>query len=757
MAETFDPYRRWLGIPPKELPPNHYRLLGIELFEERLEVIREAADRRTAYLEKQQTGKHAELAERLIDQVAAAKACLLNSQQKTTYDALLEYQLQAAAAAQGSGAAEVPEQEQTDRFGKACRAVQSFLASGGRRGRLAMFLGVFAASFLLVVAAVLWSGRRQETPQDRTASLDGRESESIDSTDQESEIESQSPPALAATQDAVSAVAAGSGPLEPPAQPDSSPPSELPVVDTSGATEDPATPETRQPAEGPQKLPVPSSEDQEEFVRQLEEAFNLDRTRTPQENLELARELFRLSGQSAKGPIQRFVLLRTAMDRAGEGGDAALMLRAVDAIGGEFDIDAIDVKQNVLTTFARNASTPDAIRSLVENTLALADDAVKRQEYDAAVRLVATASLATQRPAGSSYRKTVQDRQDEIEQLRRQHSQIEQARAVLEGDPENAVANLQLGLWYCVSEDDWQRGLSCLAKGSDQHLKDVARLELVAPLTGPEDQVAMADAWWELAKTRKGDEKGAFIRHAGTWYEKALDEVTSAPLEARLKKRLQEIAGLDQALSSTSGSHIAPGQDFPNFQWVDLSPWVDLARDGVEGQWQKAGDDLKVGTGANARMMLPVTVEGSYDLQLEFTRTRGSDAVAVVLPVGSRGCVVLLSAARGKASRLETIAGKPADKSPSARKPGKLNNDQRYILLVRVRIEGEAAAIEVLLNGSPYLRALGRRNSLAVSRPWQLPQSNRPALGANASAVTFHTARLRVAGGSASLLPPGKT
>ena len=31
--ETFDAYHEWLGIPPKDQPPNHYRLLGIELFE----------------------------------------------------------------------------------------------------------------------------------------------------------------------------------------------------------------------------------------------------------------------------------------------------------------------------------------------------------------------------------------------------------------------------------------------------------------------------------------------------------------------------------------------------------------------------------------------------------------------------------------------------------------------------------------------------------------------------------------------------
>ena len=35
----FDPYHKWLGIPPKDQPPNHYRLLGVDLFESDPDVI----------------------------------------------------------------------------------------------------------------------------------------------------------------------------------------------------------------------------------------------------------------------------------------------------------------------------------------------------------------------------------------------------------------------------------------------------------------------------------------------------------------------------------------------------------------------------------------------------------------------------------------------------------------------------------------------------------------------------------------------
>ncbi|MGO8752923.1 MAG: hypothetical protein ACLQNE_43835 [Thermoguttaceae bacterium] len=33
MSRIFDPYHQWLGIPPKDQPSNHYRLLGVDLCE----------------------------------------------------------------------------------------------------------------------------------------------------------------------------------------------------------------------------------------------------------------------------------------------------------------------------------------------------------------------------------------------------------------------------------------------------------------------------------------------------------------------------------------------------------------------------------------------------------------------------------------------------------------------------------------------------------------------------------------------------
>ncbi len=87
--EPFDPYHRWLGIPPKDQPPNHYRLLGIEQFESSPDVIGAAADRQMTHLRNYQLGQQAALSQRILNEVAAAQICLLDPRRKADYDVQL--------------------------------------------------------------------------------------------------------------------------------------------------------------------------------------------------------------------------------------------------------------------------------------------------------------------------------------------------------------------------------------------------------------------------------------------------------------------------------------------------------------------------------------------------------------------------------------------------------------------------------------------------------------------------------------------
>ncbi|MEX2175616.1 MAG: hypothetical protein WD872_14730, partial [Pirellulaceae bacterium] len=86
MSDQFDPYHVWLGIPREEQPPNHYRLLGLRLYEADADAIGNALDQRRAYLRTLQTGKRSALSQKLLNEVSAAGVILLEEARKQEYD-----------------------------------------------------------------------------------------------------------------------------------------------------------------------------------------------------------------------------------------------------------------------------------------------------------------------------------------------------------------------------------------------------------------------------------------------------------------------------------------------------------------------------------------------------------------------------------------------------------------------------------------------------------------------------------------------
>ena len=90
--EEFDPYRIWLGIPPEEQPPNHYRLLGVGQFESDADAISNAADRQMAHVRSFQSGQYSKISQQILNELSTARVCLLSESKKATYDAQLRAQ-----------------------------------------------------------------------------------------------------------------------------------------------------------------------------------------------------------------------------------------------------------------------------------------------------------------------------------------------------------------------------------------------------------------------------------------------------------------------------------------------------------------------------------------------------------------------------------------------------------------------------------------------------------------------------------------
>ncbi len=92
--DEYDAYHLWLGIPPEEQPPSHYRLLGVRLFEQNIEVIRNAADRQRSHVKRLGINQFEKLGQDLLNEIEAAKICLLRPEKRQIYDEKLRLELQ---------------------------------------------------------------------------------------------------------------------------------------------------------------------------------------------------------------------------------------------------------------------------------------------------------------------------------------------------------------------------------------------------------------------------------------------------------------------------------------------------------------------------------------------------------------------------------------------------------------------------------------------------------------------------------------
>jgi hypothetical protein len=90
VVESADHYTEWLDIPPGERPPNHYVLLGLDLYESDTEIIRQAADTQMKRI-RPRCFKHPEKGTAILNEIAKARVCLIDQDRKNQYDQFLRH------------------------------------------------------------------------------------------------------------------------------------------------------------------------------------------------------------------------------------------------------------------------------------------------------------------------------------------------------------------------------------------------------------------------------------------------------------------------------------------------------------------------------------------------------------------------------------------------------------------------------------------------------------------------------------------
>ncbi len=86
MSAEFDPYLELLKLQTTDRPPDHYALLGLPRFESDRSRIDEAAGERMSLLQEFANSEHLDASQKLLNEVSAARRCLLNETKKIAYD-----------------------------------------------------------------------------------------------------------------------------------------------------------------------------------------------------------------------------------------------------------------------------------------------------------------------------------------------------------------------------------------------------------------------------------------------------------------------------------------------------------------------------------------------------------------------------------------------------------------------------------------------------------------------------------------------
>jgi hypothetical protein len=549
MSTAFDPYYTWLGIRPEEQPPNHYRLLALQAFEDNLDTIEHAADQRMAHLRTLQSGKQSVFCQKLLNEVATAKICLLNAEKKAAYDEMLRVWLASRTHGQvetpvAVGSAEAVSSGQFAAVGSGVAVPRPRPSATQRHKTMGPAAAVIAVGLVVIVGLIVWgvsqnnppggrAGVTAQTPSDRarTASEPPEREKSPEKPSQKTAPPTRptpNPDPAAAKKTAVA--------VDPRVPPDAPGKEDNPVEPKIPGPGDAGV--GKEPAETLKKTPVPSAAEQDAIVQKLEKLYGLSQLKTATEKLKVAGQLFELAKKSTQNPAEQFTLLRKATELAVEGNDALGVAQAIDALAAVFEFDALAAKERAMVKIAEKGTGAERLKWLVEQARIVLDQAQAEKRYDVAMRLAAAVKAACQ--SSRDFRKETNERYLAVQAMYKQWEVMQQAKAALEKDPADADANLVLGRWYCFQEDDWERGLPYLAKGSDPGLKAVAALEIASP-TDAEQQLAVANAWWDLAAKAGGDDKTPLLRRAGRWYGETKGKLTSTIAAAENEQRLKQI------------------------------------------------------------------------------------------------------------------------------------------------------------------------------------------------------------------------
>jgi len=288
---------------------------------------------------------------------------------------------------------------------------------------------------------------------------------------------------------------------------------------------------------------VPEAARQKEAEKLIRDLFKDQYAKkAPADRKVLAQQLLEQAAKTNDDAAALWVLTREAQDAAAQIGDVRLAIEAVETAARSFDIDALAMKGVAIGAAAKAAKTPEEFTALVDAAMALIEDLVRADQYDAADKAATTAVQHARRTNDAAQVARATIRAKEVSEAKTLYQGMKKVLETLAKSPEDPAANSEMGKYLCYVKGSWDLGLRFLIKGSDATLKSLAEKESSLPASSAE-RMAIADSWFDLTeKERSPLRKNQMAIHTKGLYQSALADASSLA-RARIEKRLETLQG----------------------------------------------------------------------------------------------------------------------------------------------------------------------------------------------------------------------
>jgi len=478
-------------------------------------------------------------------------------------------------------------------------------------------------------------------------------------------------------------------------------------------------------------LPVPEEGTRAKAREMIRSVLKAEYAKTSvADRLALAKRLIGEAEAVRTDDAARYVLLTEAVEFAVVGGDVGVVVQAIGELENLYEVDGVEMTRAAVVRMAVKNLSTEAAEALSRVCLDTAEAASVADQFETVTQLANLAETTAHQSRSVAYAASIQVRLADLRALATEFPQVLQAKAILEKYPNHAASHQVIGQFYALHKGQWALGLRHLAEGTDEAMRRAAAKELANP-SDAIDQLAIGDAWWEIAGKSTGVARMQMTRHARMWYQRcrpALAETAMSRIQARLQEETS-VPMVPVAKAVIAADAVEGGKT------VDLLALIDPAKDKGEGEWAMEGKNLVVGSGRYSVLALPYQLPVEYELRVDFTRVEGTGAVCALLASHNKSFGFQLDV-KGEA-RFERVAGKIAKDNPTS-VPVVITNGKRHTLSLQIRND----SVQASLDGKLVTQWKTDYKDMSRYVLWKTPNDKLCGLGANNAKVIFHKVEL---------------